>query len=194
MNARDWARGEAAVSPVTRQLDELEARIDKLRREYDLFFAGNRRGAPIIMRDEVERLILRLTRDPSSSTAVQFRLRTLAHRFRTLDGQIRQRIEGGRRRPVRVAAGGAGGGDASVLLDAAAVADPSAVRAHLLRIHRSVRADSGAEGLTLERLEERLVGEARRQLAQPGVKGVRFKVVKGAGGTRIRGEVVGGGG
>jgi hypothetical protein len=179
------------VAPVTRQLDDLEARIDKLRREYDQFFAGRRRGAPIVMRDEVERLILKLTRDPSSSTAVQFRLRTLAHRFRALDGQVRQRIEGGERRAARKAA--AGKQDASVLLDAAAVANPAAVRAHLLRIHRAVRkggAGPDAEGLSLDRLQERLLGEARKQLQQPGVRGVRFQVVQSEGGTRIRGEVV----
>lgn len=183
------------MAPVNRQLDELEARIDKLRREYDLFFGGTRRGAPILLRDEVERLILKLTRDPSSSTAVQFRLRTLAHRFRALDGLVQQRIEGGARPAVRKAAGGAARVlEASVLLDAAAVANPAVVRAHLLRIHRAVRAGAGAgdsaKELSLDRLQERLMGEARKQLQQPGVKGVRFKVVQGEGGTRIRGEVL----
>ncbi|HSH69763.1 MAG TPA: hypothetical protein VK997_07580 [Deferrisomatales bacterium] len=181
------------MSPVAWQLDDLEGRIDKLRREYDLFFAGRRRGAPIVLRDEVERLILKLTRDPSSSTAVQFRLRSLAHRFRALDGQVRQRIEAGERRAARKASGGVNGSpEVSVLLDAAAVANPGAVLSHLLRIHRAVQAGAGdnAKELSLERLQERLLGEARKQLQQPGVKGVRFRVVQGEGGTRIRGEVL----
>ncbi len=181
------------MSPVAWQLDDLEGRIDKLRREYDQFFAGRRRGAPIMLRDEVERLILKLTRDPSSSTAVQFRLRTLAHRFRALDGQVRQRIDAGERRTTRGAKDGAAVAmEASVVLDAAAVANPVAVRSHLLRIHRAVRAGAGdnTKELTLDRLQERLMGEASKQLQQPGVKGVRFKVVQGEGGTRIRGEVL----
>ena len=181
------------MSPVAWQLDDLETRIDKLRREYDQFFAGRRRGAPIVLRDEVERLILKLTRDPSSSTAVQFRLRTLAHRFRATDGQVRQRIEGGERRTARKAKDAAvRAKETSVLLDAAAVANPAAVRSHLLRMHRAVRDGAGdnAQELSLDRLQERLMGEANKQLQQPGVKGVRFRVVQGEGGTRIRGEVL----
>ena len=182
------------MSPVSRQLNLLENKIERLRREYDLFFAGNRRGAPILLRDELEREILRWTRDPSPSTGVRFRLRTLAHRFQSLDGLVRQRIETGDPRVVhRPRPTGAGNQDASVLLDAAAIANPGAVRAHLLRIHRAVKdqAGSDAANLSLDRLQERLLGEAAKQLAHPGVKGVRFKVVKGEGGTRIRGEVVG---
>lgn len=182
------------MAPVTRQLDELEVRIEKLRREYDLYFAGRRRGAPIVLRDDAERLILKLTRDPSSSTAVQFRLRTLAHRFRALDMQVRQRIEAAERRVARKATEAAEAEEASVLLDAAAVDNPGVVRAHLLRIHRAVQQSPGGNGAALpfERLQQRLLEEARRQLLQPGVKGVRFRVIAGVDGARIRGEVVGG--
>ena len=72
------------------------------------------------------------------------------------------------------------------------MANPAAVRSHLLRMHRAVRDGAGdnAQELSLDRLQERLMGEAHKQLQQPGVKGVRFRVVQGEGGTRIRGEVL----
>ena len=52
------------------------------------------------------------------------------------------------------------------------------------------RGSEGAKELSLERLQERLLGEAARQLQQPGVRGVRFRVVQGDDGARIRGEIL----
>ena len=43
---------------------------------------------------------------------------------------------------------------------------------------------------SFEALRSRMLAEAQRQLDQPGVQGIRFSVVAGQGGAKLRGEVM----
>ncbi len=177
------------MDPLNRDLDRLEEKIERLRREYDLFLAGKRKGEPLAIREEVEREILRLTRSPLSSTATRFRIRALAHRFQAVGTQVRNLVE---LRVSRKRARAAESPDGvAVLLDRAAVENPASVEPQLGRIQKAIaEAVGGPISPPFPVIRERLFEEARRQMSAPDVVGVRFSVVKGEKRPKIRGEVV----
>jgi hypothetical protein len=179
------------LDAITHELNLLEQKIDRLKREYDLFLAGTRRVEPTALRDEVSREILRITRSPLSSTAARFRVRTLAHRFQAVEVQLTNLLE---RRAGRHAARADGdrGDPPTVMLDRAALENPASVELHLRRMHKAVAEATGNPSPPpLKTLKERLLQEARRHLDHPGVLGVRFSVVTSdEGKTKIRAELV----
>ena len=177
------------MDPFLRDLERLELQIDRLKREYDLFLAGRRKGEPAAFREEVEREVLRMTRVPVSSTAARFRAKSLAHRFQAVATQVRNLCE--LREARRKGGGSADEEEPSVLLDRAALESPASVEARVQRLHATVtEALGGAPPPSLDAIRSRLLEEARRHLGQPGVLGVRFTVVTGEGRPRIRGEVI----
>jgi hypothetical protein len=177
------------VDPVSRELDRLEQKIDRLKREYDLFLAGKRRGEPLSLRGEVEKEILRLTRSPLSSTAIRFRTRTLAHRFQAVEAQVRNLVEfriSRRRTPQPEPEDGA-----AVLLDRVAVDNPESVANQLERIEKAIaEAAGGLASPPFAVIREKLFEEARRYVERPDVLGVRFSVIEKDGRAKIRGKIV----
>lgn len=175
----------------SRELDRLERKIDRLRREYDLFLAGRRRGEPSALRDEIEREVRRLTRNPLSSTATRFRAKSLAHRFQAVETQVRNLVELRSSRKKRESNGS--GETASVVLDRAALRNPRFVERHVRALHQSLMSmlPEGVEGPALDTLRQRLLDQAERLTAQEGVFAVRFSaVVSGGSKIRIRGDVL----
>ncbi len=173
------------------ELDGLEERIERLRREYDLFLAGERRAEPADLRGEIERTILRLVASPLLNTADRFRVNTLAHRFRAVEARVRKLLE---RREARARAAGGGGQlreCPSVVIDRALLERPATLDRYVRRLHREVeRACGGQAPITAAELRERLVETARAQVARPGVRAVRFRVDSQGGKPRIRGEIL----
>lgn len=170
-------------------LDRLETKMDRLKREYDLFLAGRRRGEPVALRDEVQRDVLALTRHPWPSTAARFRARTLAHRFQALEVQVRHLAE---MRAARKAKAEPEPPEAAeVLFDRACLEEGALLERYVQRLHRSVARLVPAGALPDPAvLRQRIETEVRRLLQEPGVAGVRFRVEAGERGARIRGEVV----
>lgn len=181
------------VDPTTAELDRLEQKIEKLKREYDLFRTGQRKTEPTALRSELEKQVLRLTRFPFASTAMRFRMKTLAHRFQAVAAQARNLAELQARKqlaqtPQRPE-------DRAVLIDRAALDNPSALDSYLKRLHRAMAetattADGQKPAPSFDALKRRLLAEARRQLERPEVSGVRFSVVEGEGGAKLRGEIL----
>ena len=173
------------------ELDGLEERIERLRREYDLFLAGERRTEPLDLRGEIERTILKLVASPLLNTADRFRVNTLAHRFRAVEARVRKLLE---RREAR--ARGAGGSARqpeapSVVIDRALLERPAALDRYVRRLHQEVeRACGGQAPITAAQLREKLVETARAQVTRPGVRAVRFRVDSEGGRPRIRGEIL----
>lgn len=171
-------------------LDRLEEKLNRLKREYDLFLAGQRRGEPTAFHAEVEREIVKLTRYPFHSTVGKFRMRTLAHRFRALESQIHNLVEQ-RQARKREESAVAEPAPVSVVVDRATLEHPEAVAAHLRSLHRALsQCSAERRPPPLDALQQRLFDEAGRILARPGVFGVRFVVVEDERGPRIRGEVI----
>lgn len=170
-------------------LDRLESKMDRLKREYDLFLAGRRRGEPVALRDEVQREVLTLTRHPWPSTAARFRARTLAHRFQALEAQVRHLAEMRAARKAKAEPEPPEG--AEVLFDRACLEQAALLERYVRRLHQSVARLVPASQLPDPAvLRQRIEAEVRRQLREPGVAGIRFRVEAGERGARIRGEVV----
>jgi hypothetical protein len=180
-------RGE----PSDPNVDALEEKLARLKREYDRFLAGQLRGEPSALRLELEREILRLTRYPFPSSESRFRLNTLAHRFRALESQIRNLLEqkdGRKRESSSVAAPGL---PPTVLVDRAAVDHPETIQPQLEELHRAlVKLMGGRPAPSRETLQERLLESARRLLDQPGKAAVQFTLASGEAGPKLRGEIV----
>ncbi|MBI5015709.1 MAG: hypothetical protein HZB55_09500 [Deltaproteobacteria bacterium] len=178
------------MDPAGPDLDRLEEKIQRLKREYDLFLAGQRRGEPVSLHDELDREIRRLSRYPLTSTVARFRMSSLAHRFRALETQIRSLLDqrearkrDGEPRPAP--------GPASVVVDRAALENPRAIEAHLRALHRALAESlNGRTPPPVEGLKARLLEEARRLVERPGVAAVRFTLVCEEKGPRIRGELL----
>jgi len=171
-------------------LDRLEEKLNRLKREYDLFLAGQRRVEPAAFRDELEREVLQLTKHPFHTTAARFRIKNLAHRFRALESQLRNLLEKKRTKKPEEEPGQEKA-TPSVLIDRAALERPEAIESHLRALHRALT-DSfpGRPPPPLSALQKKLLDEARRILERPGLLGIRFALVEDEAGLRIRGEVV----
>lgn len=171
-------------------LDRLESRLQRLKREYDLFFLGQAKE-PSALRKEVEREILRLSRQPSPSTAVKFRATGLAHRFRALETQVKNLLEqrsSRRKRPGEAAAQE----PERFVLDRVLLEDPALLRSHFERFHRELSAQLGTKAVPpSEALLARLTETARKLLERKGAHAVRFSVAEGESGPKIRGEILG---
>jgi len=172
------------------ELDKLEEKIRRLKREYDLFLAGQRRGEPVKLRTEVEREVLRLSRYPFHSTALRFRMGGLAHRFRALETQLRAILEqrDGRKKEQQPPASGEA---AAVVVDRLAIETPASIERHLRSLHRAlVETLDGRAAPSLESLRTRLLEQARVLMARPGVHAIRFSLADGESGPKIRGEIL----
>lgn len=66
------------------ELDRIEGEIDGVKRQYDLFFQGNRRAEPIEERRTVEWMIRRTGQRKIINTSDQFRFHGLQGRFYSL--------------------------------------------------------------------------------------------------------------
>ncbi len=175
------------MDPLQRALDGIQEKIDRLRREYDLYFAGERRIEPVALRDQIERDILRISRMPGNNTATRFRSRSLGHRFQSLCTQARHRLEARNTRRTGASAAGATGND--VVLDRRALDDGAAADRYIRRLHREVVQACGTAP-SFDTLRARVLAETRAKLDEPGVRGVRFRVVRDGETTSIRGAVL----
>ncbi len=175
------------MDPLQRALDGIQEKIDRLRREYDLYFAGERRIEPVALRDQIERDILRITRMPGNNTATRFRSRSLGHRFQALCTQARHRLE--TRNTRRAAPLGAARPETDVILDRRALDDGAAADRYIRRLHREVVRACGTAP-PFETLRARVLAETRARLEEPGVQGVRFRVATEGESACIRGEVL----
>lgn len=172
-------------------LERLEEKLNRLKREYDLFLAGQRRVEPSAFRDEVEREVLLLTKHPFHSTASRFRVKNLAHRFQALENQIRNLLEKKQAKKKGDEEGGAEAPRPSVLVDRAALENPVALESHFRALHRALTESlPGRPPPALHALEKKILDEARRVLERPGLYGIRFALVEDEAGLKIRGEAV----
>lgn len=182
------------MDPAGHDLDRLDDKIQRLKREYDLFLAGQRRTEPVSLKEEIDREIRALSRNPLRSTAARFRMTSLAHRFRALEEQIRNitDLRTSRRKDAEPQGPTP---PASVVVDRAALENPRAIESHLRSLYREFVGTLGDRTPPpLEHLKHRLLEEAKRLVERPGVMAVRFTVVEEERGPRIRGELLSNGG
>ncbi len=83
---------------ITKELDELESRLERLRIKYDQYFTGIERALPFVLRKDIDRRFHGLHREPMRNTGLRFRFQTLVQRFtmyQTYWGRIIRQIEEG---------------------------------------------------------------------------------------------------
>ncbi len=83
---------------ITREIDELEGRLERLRIKYDQYFTGIERMIPWVVRKDVDRRFDALHREPMRNTGIRFRFNTLVSRYtsyQTLWGRILRQMEDG---------------------------------------------------------------------------------------------------
>ncbi len=88
----------AATGNVEEDLQQLEIKLGVLRREYDQYFLGTRPREPVMLRAEVQKLVVILTNQPIQNTAMRFRFGSLCSRFQAYRRQwddILRKIEAG---------------------------------------------------------------------------------------------------
>ncbi len=112
-----------ASSDVEEQLRTLDFKLNQLKRDYDQYFLGSRPRMPVLLRSEVQKLVIVLTNTPFQNTALKFRFSSLCSKYqahrRQWDDNLRKiedgtyerhRFKAGLRKGPSVAAPAAGAG------------------------------------------------------------------------------------
>lgn len=176
--------------PRASDLDNLEKKIFQLKKEYDLFLSGRRRGEPIDLHAEIERNILKLTRFPFPSTAVKYRLKTLAHRFQAVGLQARNINDSRNSRRSREKNEKEGEPKDFLLWDENTLKDPKSMEEGVQRLRQQMAEKTKNPPPDVSTLKDKLARAVKSHLAEPGIKAIRFHVVNGDQGPRIRGELI----
>jgi len=59
----------------------LDFKLNQLKREYDQYFLGTRPREPVLLRGEVQKLVVLLTNTPFQNTALKFRFSSLCSKY-----------------------------------------------------------------------------------------------------------------
>ncbi len=76
-----------ASEAVDEQLRILDYKLGQLRREYEQYFLGTRPREPILLRGEVQKIVITLTNQPFQNTALKFRFASLCSRYQAFRRQ-----------------------------------------------------------------------------------------------------------
>ncbi len=172
------------MDTVKDELDRIESEIERVKRQYDQFFQGNRRSEPIDERRTLEWLVRRMGQRRIINTSDQFRFHSLQSRFYSLANlwarMIRDLEEG---RLSRDAAGTVVRQEAPV----DAPVDPS----HLDQVVEQLRNARKECGLPVEDadivlIRETLASRAEEIAKKSGGKKVEFRVSVEGGKPKIK--------
>lgn len=179
------------------RIDSLERRIETLRREYDLFLSGQRKAEPYALSKEIEDELMLLIRTPTISTVFKFQVRMLALRFRALGTQVRNLLElkaqrkstGAPLLPDQQPSPAAPSAD--ILVDAEVLSTPAALSTMVRRLLERTGLDRELpSGVTAEGLSVTMAKKAATVIGKSGVQAVRYSIVPGSHGPRVKGEPV----
>ncbi len=166
------------------ELDRIEGEIDGVKRQYDLFFQGNRRAEPAEERRIVEWMVRRMGQRRIINTSDQFRFHSLQSRFYSLSNlwarMIRDLEEG---RLSRDAAG--------TLVRPDAPAQGPVEPSHLDEVMDQVRSARKECGLPVEEadialIRQTLADRAEEIAKKSGAKKIEFRVSVESGKPKIK--------
>lgn len=83
---------------ISKELDEVESRLERLRIKYEQYFAGYEKMVPFVQRKDVDRRFAALHKEQFRNAGLRFRFNTLVQRFTTYQthwGRTLRRIEEG---------------------------------------------------------------------------------------------------
>jgi hypothetical protein len=164
----------AIVGDLKETLDQIEAEIADVKRQYDLFFQGIRRSEPSDKRKEVEETIRRMGQRKIVNTNDQFRFNNLQTRFYSFTNlwvrMVRDLEEG---RLIRDPSGALVRGR-SPASDPVEPAHLDQVIGELMEARRSCGLPAGEEDLSATR--EALLARAREIAGKSGANKVEFRI------------------
>lgn len=156
-------------------LDRMETDLEALKRQYDLFFQGGRRGEPIKERTEFETRLLALSRRSAIQSSDQLRFSNLQGKYWSFANLWRRTVrdlEEGRLRRDRVGAISRQETEGKEPADSGHIAR---VAQELLEARRSCGLTQGGPS-ELAALRETLGARAREISASAGGKQVEFRI------------------
>lgn len=173
------------------RLVELENKLEDLKRQYDMYLTGARRTEPLALRTETEREILLLTRFPSSSTMFKFQVKTLAMRFRSFETQMRNLMELRQQRAVNSEKVQVAAPLSDIVVDEMAIDNPAIIAAKVKTLLAQVGSKTTLPpGMTVEALSAMMVNKARGLVGKNNVKAIKYSLVAGDQGAKVKGEVI----
>lgn len=179
------------------RIDSLERRIETLRREYDLFLSGQRKAEPYALSKEIEDELMLLIRTPTISTVFKFQVRMLALRFRALGTQVRNLLELKAQRkssgapPIPDPLSSPPQPSMDIVVDAEMLHSPSALSIMVRKLLERTGLDHELPaGVTPEGLSATMAKKAASVIGKSGVQAVRYSIVPGSHGPRVKGEPV----
>jgi len=167
--------GNGGVDDLKAMLDRMEADLDALKRQYDLFFQGGRRGEPMKERKEFETRLLALSRRSAVQSGDQLRFSNVQGRywsFANLWTRTVRDLEEGR---LRRDAAGAITRQGTGRKETADTGHIDRVAKELLEARRSCGL-AGGDPSELAALRATLDARAREISASAGGKQVEFRV------------------
>jgi hypothetical protein len=177
-----------------KRIATLNREIDELKREYDLYLAGLRKTEPIGQRAQLERKVVLLARTPVSSTVFKFQAKTLAHRFRALETQLKNLMDA-REAKHKVSEQVQTKQPSAVIIDNTVINNPKLVvdrvRRMVTELNKKNLDQDDAMSLDPENFCNALVGKAKTMVGKGEVRAVRFQIVESDGEHKVKGEVIG---
>lgn len=181
---------------IEEDLPVLDAKMKQLRFDYEQYFLGSRPREPVMLRNEVQKLVTYWSNQAIQNTAHRFRFSSLCARFlclkRQWDATLRKMEEGtyqrqvfrgrmqarpqGSEPPPPAAASQAGGADAS--------AAPDRLYTDYVSACRKLGQDPG--GLTAERMQRAMAQQRDAIRSRFGCRDVRFRVVVEDGRAKLK--------
>jgi hypothetical protein len=175
-------------------IDLLEAKLLRLKVEYEKYFMNILKREPQILRDEVERLIRRWSDKPITNTALKFKYQSLVARCSSLkyywtrtlraieEGRYERRAEGGD--IARTGSPEPLGADPSMQASAPED-DGTMMEVYQKYLEARKKCKQPTEGITLEKLKSSIEKQKRKVENKYGTKDVDVKVYIKDGAARI---------
>lgn len=172
------------------RIDGLAAKLDQLKREYDLYINGQRRTEPLDLRKDIEKSVMELVRFPTSSTVFKFQVKTLAHRFRSMETQIKNLMD---MKMAKMAAERIESGfdPQDIVIDEMAIENPAIIAERVKKLFNA----AGLKGaipadMTPDSLHRMMVSKARTVVGKGNVRAVKYSLVAGDNGMKVKGEII----
>lgn len=174
---------------ISRQLEEVEKMLKELRIQYEQYFAGAEKIAPLKARDDLERQLRLLGRRKIVQTELRYRLQNLSSRFHSYKGmweRIQRQMDEGRY-PRHIQKTSSATVQSREKSTSAAVTDPSQLYQDYLRLCRESSVPASIDGVNTMETFLRTKEEAIRQ--HYGDVQCSFEVVRDKGKPKIKAKL-----
>jgi hypothetical protein len=174
---------------VEQELHRIDVSLRELKVKYDQFFAGALEREPLELRQQVERTLQRIAKDPPAKYAMRFHFNALVSRFSSFaelwNKTLRSREEGRQRSPSATERLGL----KQRLIMRCTIQDPGASETELRKMHaryQEARERQGQRHVPFERFVRGIAAECRRLRADHDCGPIEVRLVEQGDQVQIR--------